>query len=214
MSLVKAAVNGNLPEVKRIIETSPTLSIDQLDKEGETALMKASKYGHADVVSYLLSKGTNVHLTNSTNETALILASQAGSDEIVKKLIAAKSNILHRAQMGTPIIMAAQEGHIDVIETLIKAGANVNDTHTNTNDTPLHLVLKIVRDRDRLKKGVTLLIDAHAKINVINNEEETPLTLVSALKGPMKTEIDNIINKKKGGKTRRKRQKSSRKKQK
>ena len=214
MSLAESAANGNLTKVKQIIETSPTHSINQIDREGETALMKASKYGHAAVVFYLLSKGADVHPTNGTNETALILASQAGSDEIVKMMIAAHSNIHHRGQMGTPIIMAAQEGHIDVIKTLIKAGANVNDTHTHANDTPLHIVLKYVRNQDHLKKCVKLLIDADAKIDVKNDEEETPLTLVSGLKDPVKTDILKIIDKKKGGKTRRNRQKSSRKKQK
>jgi ankyrin repeat protein len=212
--LVEAAVNGNLTKVKEIIDKSPTCSINQLDKERETALMKSSKYGHAHIVSYLLDKGADIHLTNGTDETALILASQAGSDEIVKMLIAAHSNIHHRAHMGTPIIMAAQEGHTDIIKTLIEAGANVNDTHTDANDTPLHLVLKYVRDQDKLKKGVKLLINAGAKNDVENEEGETPLTLAHGLKDPVKTEIIKIIKKKKGGKTRRKRQKSSRKKQK
>ena len=57
-------------------------SIDQLDGEGETELMKASKYGDADKV---LTKGADVHLANSTGETALILASQAGNNKIIKE---------------------------------------------------------------------------------------------------------------------------------
>ena len=207
--LHEAAISGNLTKVKEIIDKSPTRSINQLDKERETALMKASKYGHAHIVSYLLGKHADVHPTNGTNETALILASQAGSNEIVKMLIAAHSNIHHRGQMGTPIIMAAQEGHINIIKTLIEAGANVNDTHTDANDTPLHLVLKYVRDRDQLKKGIKLLIDAGAKIDVENEEEVTPLTLVHGLKDPVKTEILKMIDKRKGGKTRRKRQNKS-----
>lgn len=212
--LVEAAVSGNLTKVKEIIDKSPTRSINQLDKERETTLMKASKYGHAHIVSYLLSKGADIHLTNGTNETALILASQAGSNEIVKMLIAAGSEIDHRGQMGTSIIMAAQEGHTDIIETLIQARADVNKKHTDFDNTPLHLVLTSVTDQAKLKKVVQLLIKAGAEIDVENNEGETPLTLAHRLKDPVKTEIVKIIEKKKGGKTRRKRQKSSRKKQK
>lgn len=212
--LHEAAVNGNLTKVKEIIDKSPTRSINQLDKERETALMKASKYGHAHIVSYLLCKGADVHLKNGTDETALILASQAGSNEIVKMLIAAGSEIEHRGQMGTSIIMAAENGHTDIIKTLIEAGAKVNKKHTNTNDTPLHLVLEYVRDQGKLKEVVQLLIKAGAKNDDVNNEGETPLTLAHRLKDPVKTEIVKMIDKKKGGKTRRKRQKSSRKKQK
>lgn len=132
--------------------------INQLDIEGETALMKASKYGDTAIVS---SKGADVHLVNSTGETALILASRAGYNDIVIKL-------------GTAIVMATQEGHTEVLKTLIQAGANVNDVSTDSNDTPLHLVLKLIRERNHLKTLVQLLVEAGAKIKVKNNEGETP----------------------------------------
>lgn len=187
-------------------------SINQLDREGETALMKASKYGDAAIVNDLLSKGADVHVVNSIGETALILASQAGNNDIVKELLAAGSNIHHRSHAGTAIIMAAQEGHTDVVKTLIQAGANVNDVNTDSNDTPLHLVLKLIRERDHLKTLVQLLVKAKANIHAENDEEETPLSLASGLRDPVKTEILNILNKKRGGrKSRRKRPKASRK---
>lgn len=185
-------------------------STNQLDREGETALMKASKYGDADKA---LTKGADVHVANSTGETALILASQAGNNDIVKQLLAAGSNIHHRSDAGTAIIMAAQEGHTDVVKTLIQAGANINDVNTDSNDTPLHLVLKLIRERAHLKTLVQLLVDAGANIHAENDEGETPLSLASALKDPVKTEILSIINKKKKGgrKSRRKRPNASRK---
>jgi ankyrin repeat protein len=186
--------------------------INQLDGEGETALMKASKYGDAAIATDLLSKGADVHLANSTGETALILASQAGSNDIVKELLAARSNIHHRSDAGTAIIMAAQEGHTNVLKTLIKAGASINDVNTDSNDSPLHLVLKLIRERAHLKTLVQLLVDAGANIYAENDEGETPLSLASTLKDPVKTEILNILGKKRGGrKSRRKRPKASRK---
>ena len=187
-------------------------SINQLDREGETALMKASKYGDAAIVTDLLSKGADVHVVNSIGETALILASQAGYNDIVKELLAAGSNIHHRSDAGTAIIMAAQEGHTNVLKTLIEAGASINDVNTDLNDTPLHLVLKLIRERDHLKTLVQLIVEAGANIHAENDEYRTPLSLVSALKDPVKTEILSIINKKRGGrKSRRKRPKASRK---
>lgn len=173
--------------------------INHLDIEGETALMKASKYGDIAIVTDLLSKGADVHLVNSTGETALILASQAGYNDIVIKLLDAGSNIHRRSHAGTAIIMAAQEGHTEVLKTLIQAGANINDVSTDSKDTPLHLVLKHIRERNHLKTLVQLLVDAGAKIKVKNDEEETPLSLASGLRDPVKTEILNILKKKKGG---------------
>jgi len=188
-------------------------SINKLDREGETELMKASKYGDIAIATDLLSKGADVHLANSTGETALILASQAGYNDIVKELLAAGSNIHHRSDAGTAIIMAAQEGHTEVLETLIKAGASINDVNTDSNDTPLHLVLKLIRERAHLKKLVQLLVDTGANIHAKNDEGETPLSLASVLRDPVKTEILSIIGKKKKGgrKSRRKRPKASRK---
>jgi uncharacterized protein len=186
--------------------------INQLDREGETALMKASKYGDADKTTDLLSKRADVHLANSTGETALILASQAGYNDIVKELLAAGSNIHHRSHAGTAILMAAQEGRTDVVKTLIEAGASINDVNTDSNDTPLHLVLKLIREMNHLKTLVQLLVEAGANIRAKNDEEETPLSLASGLRDPVKTEILSIINKKRGGrKSRRKRPKTSRK---
>ena len=188
-------------------------NINLIDREGETALMKASKYGDADKTPDLLSKGADVHLANSTGETALILASQAGSNDIVKQLLAAGSNIHHRSHAGTAIVIAAQEGRTEVLETLIKAGASINDVSTDSNDSPLHLVLKHIRERNHLKSLVQLLVDAGANKHSENDEGETPLSLASVLRDPLKTEILNIINKKKRGgrKTRIKRPKASRK---
>jgi ankyrin repeat protein len=181
-------------------------SINKIDIEGETELMKASKYGETDKV---LTKGADVHLVNSTGETALILASQAGNNEIVKKLLATGSNIHHRSHAGTAIIMAAQEGHAEVLETLIKAGANINDVNTDSNDTPLHLVLKLIRDRDHLKKLVKILVKAKANIHAVNDEGETPVTMTEKLVNPeIKKEImDLLFQRKKGG--RQPRQKSA-----
>lgn len=179
--------------------------INQLDIEGETALMKASKYGDVATVTYLLTKGADVHLVNSTGETALVLASQAGYNDIVIKLLDAGSNIHHRSHAGTAIIMAAQEGHTEVLKTLIQAGANVNDVSTDSNDTPLHLVLKHIRERNHLKTLVQLLVKAKANIHAENDEGETPLSLESGLQDQVKINILNILNKKKGGRKTRKR---------
>ena len=174
--------------------------INQLDREGETALMKASKYGDVATVTYLLSKGADIHLVNSTGETALILASQAGYSNIVKELLDAGSNIHHRSDAGTAIIMAAQEGHTEVLETLIKAGANINDVSTDSKDTPLHLVLKHIRERNHLKTLVQLLVEAGAKIKVKNNDYRTPIKLAKKLVNPeIKNDILDILKKKKGG---------------
>ena len=47
-----AAVNGDYEEVRRLVEEGADVNIG-CDDDGNTALMRAAKYGHKDVVMYL-----------------------------------------------------------------------------------------------------------------------------------------------------------------
>ena len=50
--LLLAAVNVDYEEVRRLVEEGADVNIG-CDDDGNTALMRAAKYGHKDVVMYL-----------------------------------------------------------------------------------------------------------------------------------------------------------------
>jgi len=56
-------------------------------KDGTTALMKAAGNAKADVVAYLLSKGANATLKDSTGKTALDYAQAATIDDTIIKML-------------------------------------------------------------------------------------------------------------------------------
>jgi ankyrin repeat protein len=58
--LCMAAGNGNLKELRRLIEVQRA-DVNAANKTGATALMRASAAGHEAVVEYLLSAGADAN---------------------------------------------------------------------------------------------------------------------------------------------------------
>lgn len=91
--------------------------VNETDGEGETALHKAVKAGHAEVVLELLAAGANPLISGT---------SPFGST-------------------GTPLHLAAKFGHSEVVRILLEAGVdpNLNDPSAGP---PLHLAIRSGRN--------------------------------------------------------------------
>ena len=55
------------------------VNVDVVDREGETALIKAATAGHGNIVKMLMKKGSDVNVKNNQGETALLKAVKAGN---------------------------------------------------------------------------------------------------------------------------------------
>ena len=77
-----AASIGDLDFIRQNL--TPDESIDIINKGGWTSLMYASYYDHPEVVSFLVSCGSNVHFGK---KTALMLAASCGLVETIRILI-------------------------------------------------------------------------------------------------------------------------------
>jgi ankyrin repeat protein len=62
-------------------------AIDALDADGSSALMKAALWGHASVVTELLTRGADPTLTDTGRWTALSIAVQQGHREVIPLLL-------------------------------------------------------------------------------------------------------------------------------
>ena len=71
MSLVIAGSDGDLDRVKAAVIRGE--DIDGRDSDEDTALYKACRYGHVDIVKYLLANGANTELKEYNNWTPLQL---------------------------------------------------------------------------------------------------------------------------------------------
>jgi ankyrin repeat protein len=72
--------------------------VNHADKNGDTALMSASKKGHADIVQLLLTQEAKVNHSNRYGMTALVLASWASNHrhaDIVQLLVAKGASANH-----------------------------------------------------------------------------------------------------------------------
>ncbi len=154
--LVQAAEEGNLAEVRALLEDDRrgyivNYGIDSRNWAGETALHAACRYGHPEIVRYLLEKGAEVNapdwylvgreaaIVNSpdwhTRETPLHEACKNGNLECIKLLVE------HGAQLdpvdsggNTPLSNAAGKGHLDAVKYLVWKTARMDmedvDGHT------------------------------------------------------------------------------------
>jgi len=94
-----------------------------------TALMMASKNGHAEIVRLLLSRGAEINMqTTNCGKTALMFASRGGHLETVKLLLdsGADVNVQKTDDGATALLMATKNGHTEVVRLLLSKGAQVN----------------------------------------------------------------------------------------
>ena len=117
------------------------------------ALRKASRYGHLEVVKYLVSLGANIH---AQNEGALAQASEKGHLEIVKYLVSLDADIHAHSEWALKV--ASRHGHLEVIKYLVENGADIHvqdDWILGISSSNGHLEV--------IKYLVSLGADIHAK---------------------------------------------------
>ncbi|KAG0302893.1 hypothetical protein BGZ97_002127 [Linnemannia gamsii] len=111
-----AASRGH-DDIVRILIDQAGAGVDTQDREGETALLKASYAGSLSVVCFLLKRGANVHQRDKDGWTALHNASSKGFIDIAQVLLEkGEADINARSKMGhTPLINAASKGDIALV---------------------------------------------------------------------------------------------------
>jgi len=192
------------------------------NNDGNTALLDASKNGHTEVVKVLLTvTGINVNAQNKYGKTALMNASKKGHTEIAKLLLKVsdiKVNLQDNDNNGdTALMMASKKGHIEIVNLLLRntgIDVNVQNKYGDTallyasdyrniasdyRNIALYDYADISSDYRRLnliyrhKDVVKLLLAVpDLKINIKNNDGETPLMLMLILKRNMDSLTYNL----------------------
>lgn len=136
------AVKENLIDIVRLLVEN-NVNLDFQDKQGETALHLAARYGH-DQCAQLLLQGTilNKASTEITENafawTPLHIASVDGHLNITKLLILSNADIMKTDASGwTAKEHAALRGHIDIAQELTKHTPQIDGVpHTRSHSPP------------------------------------------------------------------------------
>lgn len=98
--LMLAAIDGNLPVVKALVEKRDA----QIDHIGWTPLHYACAKGQFEVAKYLISKGAIIDSLSVGDNTPLIMAVQSGNEELVALLLSKGADIRLKNSQGLTAI--------------------------------------------------------------------------------------------------------------
>ena len=131
--------SGAAQEVRRLICTKMLdLNCVRGGYDASTALSKASRHGHCEVIELLLTNGADPNKANTmTGYTPLYWAAIENNIEVAQLLLdnGADPNKLIDGIM-TPLHVAAEEGHTDFVQLLLNRGADPTKVDI-TGKTPL-----------------------------------------------------------------------------
>ena len=120
--------------IKLFLESG--VDINACCSQGETALYRASKAGHEQIVRLLLEAGADT--SDTTSRRSLFAACEHGHTEIVGLLLhyGADPNALS-FYSALPICCAVDKGHTDIINLLLEHGADVNKEYGSVGQSAL-----------------------------------------------------------------------------
>lgn len=202
LDLFEAIKSCDIGKVKELIRENPSL-LKCKSQSGESPVLLAKYYGHAEIIDFFLSKNINLTIFES--------AALGKSDTILFLLRHDPQLLQAMSHDGfTPLHLAVFFGHSALVELLLQKGAPVNVHSKNTlHVTPLHsavagrrleiakMLLTNNADTNAQQQGghtplhgaafnghlemVELLIRNGAQISSINDEGKTPLKIAKEM---------------------------------
>ena len=151
-------------------------SISYVPAEGDMPLHTAASAGRADVVEFLIEKGTDVN-ARAGGRTALSMAAGQHSD-VVKVLLARGATFDSTKSSDSPLWDAVRGNQIKTVKLLLqaKADATIVDQHG-------WYLLHVAALRSRIDAEMfNVLIEAKADVNGLSLKKDTPLH-IAAKKG-------------------------------
>ena len=174
--LLKAAQEGNLPAVKRLLSQGASINAAEpsLSHKGWTALHFATFHGHRAVAEFLISKGADRMSKTRAGLSVMYTACVGGLLELCKELVT-KTGVTSEENMAdwTPLHGAAAGGHLEIVRFLIEKGADVNAVD-NAKSAPLHWVA-FHGAGERALAVAKLLLEKGARVNAFDMLNKTPL---------------------------------------
>ena len=117
------AKNGQLEKIVYLIHKDPS-QINRKDADGDTALIRAARNGHLDVVQYLVAQDAKIDMQNNYGHTTL--AACYGHLDVVQYLVGKGANKDAQNNVGDTALICAYKGHLNTVQYLVGKGADTN----------------------------------------------------------------------------------------
>mgnify|MGYP000855949855 CR=1 FL=1 len=157
--------------------TSPNWAEDS----GHTALSRACKLGHLDVVMQLLAI-PGIRVNGCCRKPPIVVAARKGHARVVEELVrfGAAVNAVESASGVSALFAAAKRGHVEVVEALLRKGSFVDAREVASGKTPLFTAVE-----NGFERPAEALLRAKANVNVVVGPKmKTPLILACENKMP------------------------------
>lgn len=130
------------------------VSPDQLNEQGEPALIVACRQGRDDIVSFLLNKGANPECQDQYGNNVVWACCYAESEACLRLLLKAGCDLNYQNPSGNTVLAyATSSGKDNMVRILLKQGANpkleIKDEMTAIDLASTTLSLKLLRAANR-----------------------------------------------------------------
>ncbi|ORZ16931.1 ankyrin repeat-containing domain protein [Absidia repens] len=136
LRLRKAAIDGNIAAVRRLIKMVPNIQNPDPDN-GYTTLMLAAQYGHIDLVNLLLEMGHEEEVISMDHEgiTVLMLAIMYNHEEIFYAYVSRYPECIHAISKDgvSALLVAAQKGNASLVSSLLSIAADIDHVDNDGN---------------------------------------------------------------------------------
>lgn len=133
------AASGDQDDLVRLLINQFSMSVDDLDDYGRTALYWAAHFGKIQTVKTLVELGANVNWVSSANGAPLHIAVERGHSEIVAFLLECKNIDINIQDyyLCTPLSRAIRQKSVNISKALLARGDIILDIRDDMGNTAL-----------------------------------------------------------------------------
>ena len=137
----------------------------QTNRERQSGMHLAARWGHEAVVRLLVEQGADVEARDKDGGTALHRAADNGHEAVVRLLVKQGANVEAKTNYGgTALLRAARYGHEAVVRLLVEQGADA-EARDNDGETALHRAARYGHEA-----VVRLLVEQGADVEAQDND--------------------------------------------
>lgn len=168
-----ALIQGDTSLVNSLIDEGA--DIEEINSEGQTALIISAANGSLEMINTLLHAGANVNATSEKGWTALMVTIKNADSKTADLLLRNGADVNHLSpDRWTALAEATIQGQNALMEKLLDCGADP-ETKSSHDWTPL---MHAAYRGDQV--GVRLLLNAGANANGSSQRDETAILLAAA----------------------------------